>query len=406
MKKQVGFLSGAPRVSTHPDAEVSGSRARLVGIIKGFEAMGWEIKPFIVGDRMSQKFSGKGSEQIVSSGFVRTLTVDIGRLTLGIVNSFKSWQELGDGVDWVYEYAATLQCFGWIFKRHNIPWILQTEAPLFYEAKIERNALVLSSLARWLEIRAYRKCDVLICVSEALREIVIEELGISPEKTVVVSNGVDTNFFDPKRYEPKRLFTGFTVGFVGSLYAWAGLDLLLEALGELRAKGFDISLVVVGDGSMRSALEAQAQQLGIASNIAFVGRVTWQEIPSYIAGFDLGFSGQVKLKLGKMYLSPVKLYEYMAMEKVAVASAFEEARQIISEGKTGFLFRPGDKDDLIRALSNAFNSRSLLPEMGCKAREEIVANHSWAARVKTLIEGVERVLEYSSGNDVRRTKAQ
>lgn len=393
MKQQLGFLAGGPRISTHPDAEMSGPRSRILGLIKGFESLDWQVKPFIVGDRYPKKWSAMGSGEAISSGFFRTLAVDILRLGLSVVNTWRSWQELGHQVDWVYEYAATLQSLGWIFQRHGIPWILQAEALLFYEAKAERKALVLDGVAQWLEISAYRKCDVLACVSKTLKEILVRDFDISPEKIVLVPNGVDTDFINPERHPAKRIFAGFTVGFVGSLYAWAGLDLLLEALSELRAEGMDLSLVVVGDGFMKAGWETYAHQLGLSSNVAFIGQVPWSDVPQYISGFDVGYSGQVQLEMGKMYLSPMKLYEYMAMAKPVIASAFEDAQRLVCEGKTGFLFRPGDKDDLKRALVEAFHQRTLLPEMGYLARKEIETNHSWTVRVQALVEGVEQILK-------------
>ena len=392
MKQRLGFLAAAPRISTHPNAEMSGPRSRVLGLIQGFNTLDWEVKPFIVGDRVPQKWSAKGSGQAISSGFFRTLTVDLMRLVLGVVNSFRSWRQLGSQVDLVYEYAATLQCLGWIFQLQGIPWILQAEAILFYEAKAERKALVLDGLARWIEIRAYQKCDVLACVSETLKEILVRDFNISAEKIVLVPNGVDVNFINPERHAPKRIFPGFTIGFVGSLYAWAGLDILFEALHELRAEGLELSLVIVGDGAMKAIWEKQVQQLGLDNHVAFLGRLSSSLVPQYIAGFDVGYSGQVQLQMGKMYLSPMKLYEYMAMAKPVIASSFEDAQRLVSDSKTGFLFRPGDKNDLKRALIQAFHSRELLPEMGNLARQEIEINHSWTVRVKTLVEAVEPIL--------------
>ncbi|MFK0731119.1 MAG: glycosyltransferase family 4 protein [Gloeotrichia echinulata GP01] len=396
MKHRLGFLAAAPRISTHPDAEMSGPRSRVLGLIKGFKTLAWEVEPFIVGDRLPQKISAKGSGEAISSGFLRTLAVDFIRLALGIVNSWKSWKEIGSQVDWVYEYAATLQSLGWIFQMQGKPWILQAEALLFYEAKAERKALILDSLAKWMEITAYRKCDVLACVSETLKDILISDFGIKPEKIVLVPNGVDIDFINPELHVSKRIFPGFTIGFVGSLYAWAGLDLLFEALHELRAEGFDLSLVIVGDGEMKSAWEMQVQQLNLSNHVTFLGRMPWQEIPQYIAGFDVGYSGQVQLQMGKMYLSPMKLYEYMAMAKPVIASAFEDAQRLVCDGKTGFLFRPGDKNDLKRALIAAFNRMEELPEMGKNARQEIENNHSWTVRVKALVEGAEQILKNKS----------
>lgn len=392
MKRQLGYLSGAPRVSTRPDAEMTGARSHVLGVIGAFKALDWEVKSFIVGDRVPSNWVTKGSEKAVSSGFFRTLAVDFVRLGMGSVNARRAWQELGGQVDWVYERFAALQSLGWIFKQHGVPWVLETNAPLFYEAKTDRKSLVLSRLARALEVRAYRDCDVLVCISEALKEIVVSQANISPEKVVVLPNGVDTERFNPKQHKP-HIFEGFTIGFVGTLYPWQRLNLLLEAMHELRAEGMNLSLVIVGDGSMREAWQKQAQQLGIAEKVTFVGQIPWQDVPQYIAGFDVGYSGQVQLEVGKMYLSPLKLYEYMAMAKPVVASAFEDTERVIRDGETGFLFEAGDKANLKQAIARAYQSQAVLPDMGRKAREEIVANHSWTARVRRLIVEVERIRE-------------
>ena len=271
---------------------------------------------------------------------------------------------------------------------------------------MERKSLILYELARRAEIKAYEECDVLVCISNNLKQRLIRETSISEEKILVIPNGVDIEFINPDKYRPERMFKGFTIGFVGSLYAWAGLDLLLEALCELHSEGLDLSLVVIGDGQMKATWQNQMQQLDLAENVKFVGQLPPEEVLPIFAGCDLGYSGHLDLRGKKVYRSPLKLYEYMAMAKPVVTSAIEDARVLVREGETGFLFQPGDKDDLKRALAKAFHSRSLLPEMGRQAREQIVANHSWTARVKTLIEGVERVLEHRSGIDVRKTRDQ
>ena len=140
IEPRLGFLAAAPRISTRSDAEMSGPRSRVLGLIQGFESLKWSVKPYIVGDKTSPRWSGQGSGAAISKGYLRTLAVDCVRLGLSMINSWNSWHELGNKVDWVYEYAATLQCLGWIFQRQGIPWILQVEALLYYEAKAERKA--------------------------------------------------------------------------------------------------------------------------------------------------------------------------------------------------------------------------------------------------------------------------
>ena len=394
LKQRLTYMCAAPRISTHADAEISGPRAHIVGFIQALESLGWDVKPFIVGDRLPPALATKKIERVISGSFIRALMLDLIRWSLGPVNARQAWRELGSQVDWVYERFVPFQSLGRIFQRHGVPWILETHAPLFYEAKTERKTTVLSELARRLEMQAYRECDALVCVSEALKEIVLRESGIPSEKVIVVPNGVDTERFDPGQQEPKRLFAGFTLGFVGRLYPWHGLDLLLEVLHDLRESGLDLSLVVVGDGIVREEWEAQATKLGISNHVAFIGQVPWLEVPQYIAGFDVGYIGHAQMQVGKMYHSPLKLYEYMAMAKPVVASAFEDAQRVLEEGETGFLFEPGNKEDLRRALSKAYQAKKQLSTMGQRAREVMVAQHSWMARIKTMTVSLEEILAH------------
>lgn len=392
MKKQLGFISPALRISTRPDTEVTGPRTRILGLFKGFKAQGWEIKPFIMGDRVPQKLITKTPEKATSGKFIPTLIADLVRIVLSNVNTQKSWQEIGEQVDWAFEFAATLQSIGWKFKQHGIPWIVHTEGILFQESKAERRSIVLSSVAKKIEMRTYRKCDALVCVSETLKELIVLESGVPPEKVVVVPNGVDTDLFNPELYHAIRLFPGFTIGFVGGLYSWQAVDLLIEGIYDLRTNGMDLSVVVVGDGIMYETWQNQVNNLGIGSNIKFVGRVPWAEVPKYIKGFDVCYTGQVEIQqVGKMYHSPLKLYEYMAMAKPVVASAFEDAIRMVNNGKNGFLFKPRNKEDLKRALTLAYESQEQLPVIGRRARELVIERHSWEARVKNMITDLDKI---------------
>jgi len=384
-RRRLGYLSAGPRVSTRPGAEAGGPRSHVLGTIQGFESLGWEVKRFIVGDRVPREWTDAGSRQAISSSVPRALAADVARLALGVKNANLAWREIGQ-VDWVYERLSVLQSLGRAFQRRGVPWILETNAPLSHEAKVDRKSIALYRLARFLEMRAYQKCDILVCVSEALKETVVRASGISSKKALVLPNGVDVCFFDPKRYQPRRVFDGFTIGFVGNLAKWQGLGVLLEAISELQEVKADLSLVVVGDGSERAVWETQAQALDIASNVKFVGQIPRDEVPHYIAGFDIGYAGQVPPAMGQMYLSPLKLLEYMAMAKPVIASDFEDARRVTRNGETGFLFRGGYKEDLKRSLLRVYHCADQLPQIGHDAREEVVAHHTWTARVQTLID--------------------
>ena len=392
---RLGYLSGSPRVSTRADAETTGARAHILGTIGGFEAHGWRVERYVVGDMVPRAWTRKGSQQAISKSLPRRLAADAARIVLARRNARRAHRALAGRVDLVYERFGAFQALGAAFRRDGVPWILETNGPLFHEAKVERRSLALSGLAKRMERAAYRDCDLLVCVSDDLREIIVDACGVSRDKVVVIPNGVDTAFHDPASYAPRRLFPGFTVGFVGNLYAWAAVDLLLDAVADLRREGVAVHVTVVGDGLTRERLEAQVRALELGDRIAFVGRVERAEVPPYVAGFDVGYSGQVSSQLGRMYHSPLKIYEYLAMATPVVASAFADARRATGDGATGWLFAPGDRAGLVAALRRAHEAHAagdVLPRMGRLARETVVAHHGWPARVEMLIERARQLL--------------
>ena len=144
---------------------------------------------------------------------------------------------------------------------------------------------------------------------------------------------------------------------------------------------------------MRSSWQKMTQELNLEKKVKFTGTVPWEEIPQYIGGFDVGYCGSILPSWGKMYHSPLKLYEYMAMAKPVIASGFDQAKKIVSENVTGFLYQIGDQQDLKQVLLKAYQSQHLLPGMGQKARDEMTMNHDWTVRVKFLMEELDRRLE-------------
>lgn len=396
--RKVGYLSAAPRVSTHPNAELVGPRTHILGVVRALSALGFSVKTFIVGDRVPESWVRKGSEENLSRRKINILLADLLRVIMGITNAWMAYREIGKDINWVYERLAAFQSLGWIFKKNGKLWVLETNAPLFIEAKDDRNTIVLNKLAKYLEILAYRNCDVLICISDNLKEIIIEEASISPNKVLVIPNGVDVSIFDPSNVQSIRLFDGFTIGFVGNLASWQGLDLLLDVFHEVREEGYDINLVFVGDGPIRQELENKVNELDIGNFVKFTGFVPQEKVPGFISGFDIGYTGQTKRTESRMYCSPIKLYEYMAMAIPAIASDYEDTRRVINNG-TGYLFEIENDQDLKQVIIDAYRDQEIFSKMGMMARNDIIQNHSWEARVSKLIIEIEKLMNNKIEDD-------
>ena len=382
----LGYLSAAPTVSTRPEAASAGPRAHILGVMNGFRDQGWQVHPFIVGDRVSTGVTNGTVQRYLESSSLARLMGDAARLAMAARNRTTAMAELEGKVDWVYERFATMQVLGHPFKRAGVPWILETQGLFYYETKAERTSVGMPWLAEAIEKRAYRACDLLICVSPALRDLVVAECDIDPKKILVVPNAVELERFDPASTADDRYFDELTLGFVGGLIGWQALDVLMEAMAELEhEESLATALVIVGDGAMRGPWQTRAAELGIAERVRFTGQVPGDRVAHYMSSFDLGYAGAKVMQIGKMYHSPIKLYEYMAMAKPVLAASFDDARSLVEGRNTGFLFEPGSKDDLKRALREAHTYREQLPTMGMEARALIEAEHSWQVRSAAMI---------------------
>lgn len=385
---RLGYLSAAPTVSTRPDAYSAGPRAHILGVVNGFRARGWAVEPFIIGDRVGRRVTRGTLQAGLERWPALRLAGDAARLLLAERNRRAAWAELGGRVDWVYERFATMQVLGRRFKQQGIPWILETQGLFYYETRVERSTVGLSGLAERIEKAAYRDCDALICISPALKKLIVEECGVPPGKILVVPNAVELERFDLEQIPSMRYFEDPTIGFVGALIGWQALDRLIEALGDLAREGLRFGLVVVGDGVMRESWETRAERCGIADRVRFLGRVPATEVGRHMAGFDIGYAGAAAMRIGTMYHSPIKLYEYMAMAKPLLASDFADARQLVEGRDTGFLFAADQPDSLKAALRRVHAERHRLPLMGRAARALVAAEHTWQARAGAMIESL------------------
>ena len=389
--RTIGFLSAAPRVTTRLDSEAGGPRSHILGVIGAFKSLGWQVQSYIVGDMIPGKVQRK-SRQFLESNLLFRIISDIARMTLGLGHSVAAWVKLHNKVDWVYERYAVFQAMGWIFQKKGRLWIIETSALYFYEASTERKSIALVGIARLIEKFAYKKCDVLVCVSKALKETIINELGIQPQKIIVVPNGVDCEQFDPAGRTPIRFSAIATIGFVSALVKWHHLEILIGAIAEAKENGFEYFLTVIGDGPMREDWEENAKINGVANQIHFEGQIPWNAVPDYMAGFDLGFIGNDLLEIGVMYHSPLKLYEYMAMGLPVISTEFDDSKNIVFPKINGYLFPASDKAKLVSTLYEAYQDKDKWKKMGENARKEVVMRASWVARINQMILEINQIL--------------
>jgi PEP-CTERM/exosortase A-associated glycosyltransferase len=240
-------------------------------------------------------------------------------------------------------------------------------------------------MTRGLETWALRRVDRITTICEGLRADIVAR-GIAPGKVTVIPNAVDIESFDlgGKPDEALKTRLGLSsctlIGFIGSFYAYEGLDLLLDALPRILARLPDVRLLLVGGGPQDAALKEQARRLGISDKVVFTGRVPHQEVQRYYDLIDVLAYPRHSMRLTEL-VTPLKPLEAMAQGRVFVASDVGGHKELIRDGETGVLFRAGDVESLAETIMNLLSRREHWPELRQAGRRYVVEERNWARSV-------------------------
>ncbi|MEO8187500.1 MAG: TIGR04063 family PEP-CTERM/XrtA system glycosyltransferase [Burkholderiaceae bacterium] len=251
-------------------------------------------------------------------------------------------------------------------------------------------------LTRWLETRALRQAHHVFTICEGLRADIVAR-GIVGSKVTVIPNAVDIDAFDPGGQPDSALKAQLglasmsVIGFIGSFYAYEGLDLLLEAMPRLTSMHADARLLLVGGGPQEKALKAQAARVGLADKVIFTGRVPHAQVQRYYDLIDVLAYPRHSMRLTEL-VTPLKPLEAMAQGRVLVASDVGGHKELIDDGRTGMLFRAGDANALAETLDRLLTQRDDWPRLRAAGREFVESERNWRASVARYAQPYEAVV--------------
>lgn len=223
---------------------------------------------------------------------------------------------------------------------------------------------------------SYRWADRIFCVSQELREYYRQELGPGPAtKMDVIANGVDTSIFrpSPQARQTTREMLGasaetLVVGAVGRLDPVKDHATLISAADMACQRGVNLRLVIVGDGTCRSALEKELSKRPALLNRTFMpGNVG--NVPDWMNGFDVFVLPSLSEGMSNTLL------EAMAIGVTPVATVVGGNSEVVQDGISGLLVRPGAPGEICQALQQLV-SVSRRAQLGENARQRVLAAFS------------------------------
>ena len=252
-------------------------------------------------------------------------------------------------------------------------------------------------LTRRLETYALRNADHVFTICEGLRSDIAAR-GISKDKITVIPNAVDIDAFavggqpDVELKQRLGLSGCAVVGFIGSFYAYEGLDLLLDALPALLQQRPDVRVLLVGGGPQDDALRAQAARMGLADKVVFTGRVPHHEVQRYYDLVDVLAYPRHSMRLTEL-VTPLKPLEAMAQGRLLVASDVGGHKELIQHRETGLLFQAGSAPALAQALVDALRSPELAARIRLAGRRFVEQHRHWKASVANYVPVYQRLAQ-------------
>jgi glycosyltransferase involved in cell wall biosynthesis len=217
--------------------------------------------------------------------------------------------------------------------------------------------------------------DRVVGVGRSVREALVRNEGLSPERVAVVYNGVDLDAITadgPDRQEARRAMgvgsDELVILQVARLDAIKDHSTAVRTLERVRRRRADARLVLVGEGPEMEKIRELARQLGVSPGIRFLGLRT--DVARLIPGADLILLTSVSEGI------PLSLIEGMAAGLPVVATRVGGVVEVIEEGETGLLAPAGDDASLADAVLRVADEPDLRARMGRLGRERAQAMFS------------------------------
>lgn len=237
-------------------------------------------------------------------------------------------------------------------------------------------------------------CDAFICVSRGVEEFwfgtseVFDAQSQRGRRHFTIYNAVEVQEVESaiagvqrKRLQSQLgLADGPVIGIVGRLARQKGHVHLLEAFAAIAGRVPGASLLIVGDGPERDALETTAATLGVEKRVCWLGAVPPGEALSLYAVMDVFAMPSLFEGFG------LTAVEAMAAGLPVVASDVEGLNEVVEEGVTGYLCPAGDSSRLAERLLELLTNTDLAREMGEQGRRRAVAEFSQERFERSMLE--------------------
>jgi glycosyltransferase involved in cell wall biosynthesis len=356
--------------------------------IAAMRKLGHEVLPVVMG----------GTERVAVDGFHDTLKNKSGSasllkrvIPLFLWNALKDFrllkhdklagQRLEQAIlafnpNLIYERGEYLQDSGVkMAEKYKIPHFLEVNSPVVDEMAAFEGPDMLRFLGHIKERRKLSSTSHVFAISSSMKDYLKNKYKVKVAITVT-PNCINPEKDIPSDAEVMELKSTIApgkqiIGFVGSLFPYHGVDLLIQAHSKVVKDNKNAFLLIIGDGGIRPALQDMAKRILPSDSYLFAGKVPHKEVMKYIGIFDVAV-----MAASNWYGSPIKIFEYGLMGKAIIAPDNAPVRDAMRPGEDGILVQP-DIDQIAIGIHRILKDETMGKQMGQNFKSRILKEFTW-----------------------------
>ncbi|RZL03742.1 MAG: glycosyltransferase [Rubrivivax sp.] len=312
---------------------------------------------------------------------------ELAELGYNVVAGWRVWRYLvaHPDVSFIYErYSLFMFAAVLIARMRGLPIILEVnDSSTVYRVR----PLFFLKMATFIERWVFTKASGLVFVSTVFRDRVQQAHGCELAPVIITPNAanIDKFSFTPETRAQARLKWGLedsvVCGYLGAFVPWHAIDQFVYQIADFLPQAPHLKLLLVGDGATFPEVEAFVKRKGLEKQVLLTGRVAHDDVPGLLAAMDMAV-----LPSAGDYTSPVKLFEFMACGVPPVAPDFQPIREVLDEGRTGWMFPAGNLAAAVQEVLLKSRDAAQLKQVGVAARAYIAAERQWRHNVVQLAE--------------------
>jgi glycosyltransferase involved in cell wall biosynthesis len=277
-------------------------------------------------------------------------------------------------------------------KKNKVPFLLLVDAPVVWEAKKwgVRRGLWGIFLEKYFESKSLRRADLVVCISEKVKDKVIE-LGVKGDRTIVIHNKVNNLLFKPN-ISADRIIREYdldkkiVIGWTGSFRSFHGLDSLIEAFKLVCEQRTDVRLMLVGDGQDYQHIYNLIQQYSLNDYVILTGKQPYKRIPEFVSSFDIAIVSA--RNSNDFHYSPLKLQEYFACGIPTIIPEAGDLSSLYKNAEDVLFYQTGDSTDLSIKINDLISDAKLREKLINAGLNMNDKNGTWKSELNRIEERI------------------